>query len=137
MSYYQNAHLVVAAIRIVEHQKQVPSAIKDICQMLSFSEEQGNLLCKKLADAGIIEMVRGVYGPRLYIKDHLKIEEIPREDGESRLDEALKQFKDSKLDYDQKIAAIKAEQAAKKKKIEIALEKQLKEKLKSQNDIDF
>jgi hypothetical protein len=131
MSFYQNAHLVVAAIRLGEHQNQVPPTVKDICRMLSFSEEQGNLLCKKLGDAGIIEIVQGAYGQRLYIKNHLKIEDIPQEDGESRLDEALKHFKDSKSDYDKKIADIKAQQTAKKKKIELELERQLKEKLNS------
>ena len=82
-----------------------------------------------MMDSGIVEMVQGASEPRVYVKDHLKIEDIPKDDGESRLDEAFRQFKDAKPDYDQKIAAIKAEQAAKKKKIELALEKQLKEKL--------
>lgn len=83
---YTKAHLVVAAIRILERQANVSSSIEKVCQMISFSLEHGNLICKKLDEMGIIEIVKGAYGTRLFIKNHLKIEEIPTGAGDDRAD---------------------------------------------------
>ena len=93
---YSNAHLVVAAIRIFTHKNSKHPSMNEICKTLSFSLEQGNLICKKLKDLGIIDVVEGAFENHLFIKNHLKIEEIPRDKKEDRLEDALKKFKDSK-----------------------------------------
>ena len=129
INYYPNAHLVVSAIRVLEHQKSTPPLIEDVCRMLSFSLEQGNFLCKKLEEMGIIEVVEGGYGNRLFVKDHLAIENIPRQGQESRLDEALKAFQSSRKGYRDKVAAIKADQEKKKQSLFADLEKKLKQDL--------
>ncbi len=123
---YTKAHLVVAAIRILEHQESVSSSIEKICRMISFSLEHGNLICKKLDEMGIIEIVEVAYGTRLFIKNHLKIEEIPRGTGESKLEKELKKFQSSKKDLSKKIESFKAEQAEKQKNLFAELEKKLK-----------
>ncbi len=87
---YSTAHLFVAAIRVLAHQKNTPPSIEDICQTLSFSLEQGNFTCNKLEEMQIIEIVEGSYGTRLFIKNHLKIEDIPRGDKVSGLEESLR-----------------------------------------------
>jgi len=127
---YSNAHLVVAAIRIFTHKNSKHPSLNEICKTLSFSLEQGNLICKKLKDLGIIDMVEGAFENQLFIKDHLKIEEIPRDKKEDRLEEALKKFKDSKKDFSKKIESFQAKQAEKQK----ALFAELEEKLKKGSD---
>ena len=127
---YSNAHLVVAAIRIFTHKNSKHPSLNEICITLSFSLEQGNLICKKLKDLGIIDMVEGAFENQLFIKDHLKIEEIPRDKKEDRLEEALKKFKDSKKDFSKKIESFQAKQAEKQK----ALFAELEEKLKKGSD---
>jgi len=127
---YSNAHLVVAAIRIFTHKNSRHPSMDEICRTLSFSLEQGNLICKKLKDLGIIDMVEGAFENQLFIKDHLKIEEIPRDKKEDRLEEALKKFKDSKKDFSKKIESFQAKQAEKQK----ALFAELEEKLKKGSD---
>jgi len=127
---YSNAHLVVAAIRIFTHKNSKHPSLNEICKTLSFSLEQGNLICKKLKDLGIIDMVEGAFENQLFIKDHLKIEEISREKKEDRLEEALKKFKDSKKDFSKKIESFQAKQAEKQK----ALFAELEEKLKKGSD---
>ena len=126
LDLYTKAHLVVAAIRILEHQESVSSSIEKVCRMISFSLEHGNLICKKLGEMGIIEIVEVAYGTRLFIKDHLKIEEIPRGTGGSKLEEELKKFQSSKKDLSKKIELFKAEQAEKQKNLFAKLEKKLK-----------
>ncbi len=127
---YSNAHLVVAAIRIFTHKNSKHPSMNEICKTLSFSLEQGNLICKKLKDLGIIDVVEGAFENHLFIKDHLKIEEISRNKKEDRLEDALKKFKDSKKDFSKKIESFQAKQAEKQK----ALFAELEEKLKKSPD---
>jgi hypothetical protein len=127
---YSNAHLVVSAIRIFTHKNSKHPSLNEICKTLSFSLEQGNLICKKLKDLGIIDMVEGAFEHQLFIKDHLKIEEISRDKKEDGLEEALKKFKDSKKDFSKKIESFQAKQAEKQK----ALFAELEEKLKKGSD---
>jgi len=123
---YSNAHLVVAAIRIFTHKNSKHPSLSEICKTLSFSLEQGNLICKKLKELGIIDVVEGAFENQLFIKDHLKIEEIPRDKKEDRLEEALKKFKDSKKDFSKKIESFQAKQAEKQKALFAELEEKLK-----------
>jgi len=127
---YSNAHLVVSAIRIFTHNNSKHPSMNEICKTLSFSLEQGNLICRKLKDLGIIDVVEGAFENHLFIKDHLKIEEIPRDKKEDRLEEALKKFQDSKKDFSKKIESFQAKQAEKQK----ALFAELEEKLKKGSD---
>jgi hypothetical protein len=127
---YSNAHLVVAAIRIFTHKNSKHPSLNEVCKTLSFSLEQGNLICKKLKELGIIDVVEGAFENHLFIKDHLKIEEIPRDKKEDKLEEALKKFKDSKKDFSKKIESFQAKQVEKQK----ALFAELEEKLKKGSD---
>ncbi len=128
-SFYSNAHLVVAAIRVLEYQKGRPPTVHEMCDTLSVSLEQGNILCRKLKGIGILEVVEGNYGIRLFVRDHLKLEEIPKETEDAGLEDAVKQFQNSRKAMAQKVATIKADQAEKKKNLFAELEKKLKENL--------
>ena len=98
--------------------------------MVSFSLEQGNFICNKLQEMGAIEVVEGAYGTRLFIKNHLILEEIPQDEQESRFDEALKEFQSSRKAYSKKVASIKAGQDEKRKNLFADLEKKLKQDIK-------
>jgi hypothetical protein len=126
---YTTAHLFVSAIRVWEYQNDTPPAIEEISHMLAMSIERGNYICRKLQEIGIIESVEGSFGNRLFIRDHLKIEEIPREDDESKLEEELKKFQESQKGLSQKIKTIQAKQAQKKKDLFAEMEKKLKQEL--------
>ena len=124
--FYSNAHLVVAAIRIHTHLNAAFPTIDEVCRTLSFSMEQGNYICKKLIEMGIIEVVEGAYETRLSIKNHFIIEEIPKGEEDSSLKEDLKKFRDSKKDFAQKIESFQAKQAKKQRDLFAELEKKLK-----------
>ena len=124
---YSNAQLVVAAIRVLTHQKSAPPSIDTVCQALSFSLEHGNFICNKLAETAVIEIVEGAYGTRLFIKDHLKIEDIPKGDQVSSLEDDLKKFQDSRKGFTKKIESFQAKQAKKQKNLFAELEKKLKQ----------
>ncbi len=131
--FYSEAHLIVGAIRILQHRNSVPPSIEDISKITSFSLEQTGLLCRKLIVLEIIEMTEGAFGTKLFIKDHLAIEDIPADKNESRLDEELKKFQDSKSGITQKVESIKAEQKQKKQDLFAELEKKFKKETEGKN----
>jgi hypothetical protein len=93
------------------------------------SIERSSYLSRKLKEMEIIDIVEGSYGNRLFIRDFLKIEEIPRGDDESKLEEELKKFKESQKGLLQKIESIQTQQAEKKKNLFAEMEKKLKQEL--------
>ena len=128
---YMEAHLTVAALRVLEHRHTHPPSVDDVCEMLGYSLEKGNRICRKLTEMGIIDLIEGAYGTRLSVTDHLKIEEIPRGASDDRLNEELKKFQAERKQITQKVESIKAEQEEKKKSLFAELEKQLKTGVKN------
>ena len=126
---YNHAHLFVAAIRVLTHQKSAPPSMQNVCELLECSLEHGHWVSRRLQSLGIIEAVEGAYGTRLFLKDHLKLEEIAQAPAENKLDEALREFQASRQDQDQKVATFQAEQKEKQKNLFADLEKQLKKDL--------
>jgi hypothetical protein len=124
--FYSNAHLVVAAIRVLTHQNSTPPSMDQVCRIISFSLEQGNFICKKLKETGIVDVVEGGFGTRLFIKNHLKIEEIPKGKKEDNLEESLKAFQNSRKDFTRKIESFQAKQAKKQRDLFAELEEKLK-----------
>ncbi len=127
---YTSAHLFVAAVRLFEYQNTSPPSVDEVCKTIPFSLEQGNLVCRKLHDMGIVEIVDGAYGPRLYIQEYLKIEEIPRDLKEKSIQEDLKEFKDSQKKFTKKIESMREEHKKKQENLFAELDAKLKENLK-------
>jgi len=127
--FYRNAHLVVSAIRILEHQKGLPPSIESVCRCLALSLEQGHLICRKLSQLEIIKIVEGGFGTKLFIQDHLKVEEIPTDATADGLEQALRKFQNEKRDYSKKIESIQAQHSQKQKSLFAELEKKLKQDL--------
>ena len=126
---YQEGHLFVAAIRLLEHQTGGPPDLEQIVELVGFSAEQAGLVSRRLEEKGIIKVVQGAYGNRWGIDDHLLLEELPRSVAVSQLDEELKQFKQKKDALSQKVESIKEEQQKKQKDLFSEIEKKLKQDL--------
>ena len=131
--FYSTAHLTVAAIRVFEHQHATPPSLEDICDTLSFSIEKGSLILRKLKELEIIDVVKGSYGDRFFIRDHLRLEDIPRGQKENKLEEELKKFQDTQKALSQKVESFQAEQAQKKKDLFSEMERKLKAELEKKS----
>lgn len=129
-SLYEYAHLIVSAIRILEYQNTSPPALQDIAEMLNISIEEANRLCRKFKEFEIIEMLDKAGAARLFVKDHLKIEDLPKESEKSRLEAELEKFKQARESQRVDLDSVKSGQAEKKKKLHEELEKKLKDGLK-------
>ncbi len=127
--FYDMAHLVVAAIRVLEHQSGQPATVEGVCRKLSFSLDRVNFVCHRLEKLGVIERPAGAHGERLFIKDHLKIEQIDRTETESQLEKQLKRFQDSRGHLEEKIETLRKKQAHRKKDLFADLESRLKKEL--------
>ena len=130
---YSNSHLFVAAIRIFVHRNSSPPSLNDICKTLSFSIEKGNLLLRRLKELEIIDVVEGSYGDRIFIRNHLKLEDIPSGEEENKLEEELKKFQATQKKLSQKVESFQAEQAQKKKSLFSEMEKKLKAELEKKS----
>ncbi|MBB5347550.1 hypothetical protein JWG42_16550 [Desulfoprunum benzoelyticum] len=116
MDAYTEAHLFVAAVRILQHRNQTPPRLEDVCEMLQISVELGHSICRRLAKAGIIETLEDPFSIMVAVADHLRIEKIPRQTGEENsLARDLQKFQAGKKSIDQKVAELQAEMAKKKK----------------------
>jgi DNA-binding IscR family transcriptional regulator len=127
--FYTEAHLLVAAMRVYEHTHARPATIEEICHMLAFSTEHAGIICRRLEDLGIVESVQGSFGARLFIRDHRKLEDIPRSELGRSLEDEVKKFQNLQRHLTQKIESLKSEQAEKKKSLFAEMEKKLKEEI--------
>lgn len=126
LDLYSDAHLFVAAIRILSHMKNAPPALDHVCQHLTMSLERGGYILRRLKKEDIVEVVGQPHGDRLFIKTHLNIEIFKHAQSQSELDKALSEFKSEKQTLSKKIESIRADQAKKKKDLFAKLENQLK-----------
>ncbi|RJQ66076.1 MAG: hypothetical protein C4519_26275 [Desulfobacteraceae bacterium] len=126
---YNEGHLFVAAIRVLERRHGAPPTLEQISELVHFSTEQTGLISRRLRDAGIVEQVEGAYGDRWGIADHLKLEDLPRDMDVTQLDTALKKFQSERNKLAQKVESIKGLQAQKRKDLFAGLEKKLKQDL--------
>ena len=78
MDPYTEAHLFVAAIRLLQHQKQTPPAIEDVCKTLDVSVEAGLAVCRKLQKSSIVTMSEDPFSIKLGVDNHLEIENLPK-----------------------------------------------------------
>ena len=123
---YDKSHLVVAAVRILEHRHREPPSVEKVCELLALSLEQGHRICQKLQEMTAIEMVDGPYGNRLFIKDHLKLEDIPKDGKETSLQEELQRFQDSRKKFTDEIESFQARKQKEKQKLFSDIEEKLK-----------
>jgi hypothetical protein len=126
---YHQAHLVLACIRLLEYRHQVPPTVDAICKELAISSEKGHILCRKLEELGAAKMVKQGGDTRLFIKDHLQVEELKTEADASGMKEELEKFKDGQDKFRQKVESIAAQQEKKQKDLFAELEAKLKGKM--------
>ena len=133
ISLYENAHLFVAAVRLLTHKDQTPPDIDQVCDMLDLSQERGGFICRRLEELGALEVVKGAYGLRLFVRDHLKIEEIPQEEAPDKLQDELSKFQTAQKNVASRIASMQADQKKKKKNLFEEMEKKLRAEIEKKS----
>jgi len=128
LSLYEAAHLVTAAIRVIEFTEQQPPSVEAVAALLSVSAEQVLRISRKLEKEGIINIITGGYGDKLFIRDHQAIESLPQEAGTGDMTSELERFKAEQKERDKKIEAIRQKEEERKRKLFDQIEQQFKGK---------
>lgn len=134
-SPYKEAHLLVAAVRVLEYRHQRPPALEQIAELLSVSTEEAGRLCRKSESAGIIETLEKSGEIRVFIKDHQLIENLADQGPDTPLSAELEKFRKQKQAQRKTIDELRTRQADKRKKMHEQIEQQLKARLsETQNE---
>lgn len=130
MDPYTEAHLFVAAIRLLQYQKQTPPSIEDICATLDVSVEGALAVCRNLQKYSIVTISEDPFSIKLGVDNHLEIEKLPKnqKDGDS-LSKDLEKFLAKKKDMDKKVAAIQAGLQKKKQDLHSDIEAKLRKEM--------
>jgi len=114
---YKEGHLVVAAIRVLSNQQDGrPPTVEEISQTLKLSREWAGVLVSALERAGVVRALTGPFETRVEIRDHMKLEELPREESTTGVDEELKEFSARKKKEEEKLKKLFGDGAIKKQK---------------------
>jgi hypothetical protein len=133
MDAYTEAHLFVAAVRVLQHQGGCPPKIEDVCAMLRFSVEVGHTVCRRLAKRGIIETFEDPFSIKLAVVNHLEIESLPKKVTEQNsLAKELEKFQSERKNTEQKVAALQAEMAKKRQGLFADIEAKFKKEMEKQ-----
>ncbi len=124
--FYTQSHLIVAAMRVFEYKNGEAPTVRDICSALSISLEQGHLIVKKLSDMDILNMVKGPFDTRIFIKDHIKLEDIPKGTSGPSLKEEVEKFKTTKKDFKKEIESFQTKKEQEQKELFAKIEEKLK-----------
>lgn len=77
----KEAHLLVSAIRVLEHKLDRPPEPSEIAQLVDLDESSVRMQINILSEAEIILLVESAFSSHVEIKDHLLIESLAEEAG--------------------------------------------------------
>ena len=126
-SPYYKAHIIVAAIRLMNHKNNAPPMISEIADNINYSLEEVRSLVNKLEKMGVIEVILSGTESRIFVDDPAPLEKLPREGKTSMEKDIINFAAKQKADMDNiKVKAM--DEKSRKKDLFAALEAQLKEK---------
>jgi hypothetical protein len=117
---YEDAHLVVAAVRILSHRCKKPPLPEDVANLLGMPADFVRSLMISLKDIGILKLVETPFEIRAEIADHLKIEELPREAEAPTIKDELEEFvkkRKQQIEETEKMLDLKEIEKKKKEKL--------------------
>lgn len=130
MDAYSEAHIFVAAIRVLTFQKGCPPSLEETCSLLGFSAEAGHALSRRLKNLGILDTFEDPFSVKLSVDDHLKIETLSKEENEEdSLAKEIEKFQAGKSNMDQKVKAIQDDLAKKKSDMFADIESKFKQEM--------
>ncbi len=125
-SLYYQGHVIAAAIRLFIHTKGIQPSISALSEMTSYSKESLYFVCSRLEKEGILEVVKGAFEEKIYLKDHSRLEDLQKETNRVDLREDIERLHDESIRRRKEIEGMRESEAEKKKDLFSELEKKLK-----------
>jgi hypothetical protein len=91
---YSEGHLVVAAIRVLEHLHRRPPQEKEVAALLQWPEEKAIFLLRGLTEEGILARVGSAYDLRYEVRDHHALEDLPQDETDPGLAADIQAFEE-------------------------------------------
>lgn len=88
----QQAHLLVAGVRVLEYQQKRPPSVDELARLLQMSHEVAGHQVRVLESLEILQTIKSPFDLLVELKDHHKIEDLP-------LEESGPGFKDEVEDF--------------------------------------
>jgi hypothetical protein len=101
----RDAHLILAAIRVLAHRHQRPPRPDEVAELLDWPEATVRLLASRLQELGVAILVESAFATHLEIRDYLEVEKLP-EAREEALAEDLADFDRRKQAEAEKMARL-------------------------------
>ena len=89
---YEDGHMIVAAVRVLSHNSDKPPTPEDIAGLLGLAPDFVRNLVIALGDEGILKVVENPFEIRTEVKNHIKLEELPRESQGPSIQDELDEF---------------------------------------------
>lgn len=77
----QEAHLLLAGIRVLSHLEGRPPTPEELAELLQLPDSAVRLHLAFLEDRGAVALVKSAYETHCEIRDHFQVEELPTESG--------------------------------------------------------
>jgi len=75
------AHLLVAAIRVLEHTRDRPPQPAEVADLLDMDESSVRLQINLMNERGIVHVVESAFASHVEVKEYTLIEELAKESG--------------------------------------------------------
>lgn len=130
LNLYQKGHIVLAAIRIFEFNNEYAPDINDLEKQLnSVSQEDLEFVVRRLENLGVLNIISAAGARRIFIRDHVKLEELKEQEKISSMEEEVAKFMEQQCKLGEKVTKMQQEQKERKKDMYADMEKRLKEEL--------
>lgn len=129
LNLYQKGHILLAAIRIFEFEHEYAPDTDDLLAFLGVGREDLEHVVRRLEGLGVITVASAAGARRLFIRDHLKLEELKDADKGPSLEDEVARFKEEQNKIGDKVTKMQAEQKARKQDKFAEMEKKLKEEI--------
>lgn len=135
---YEDGHLVVAATRVLTHKANKPPTPEQIADLLGQPVDFIRTLVVTLGDEGILKVVENPFEIRVEIKDHAKLDDLPREaDGPTISDELDSFIQKKKDEYEATERMLSMDEIEKKQKEKMSkLEAEMKKMKRPEPPLD-
>ena len=86
------AHLIVAAVRVLVHKAGRPPSVEELAELLGWSREFCGHLCRGLESQEILMALKSPFDIRYDVGDHVKIDTLPTDDSGPKLKDEVDAF---------------------------------------------
>jgi hypothetical protein len=133
---YEDGHLVVAAVRVLSHQSDKPPTPESIADLLGLAPDFARNLVVALGEEGILKVVETPFEMRVEVKEHSRLEDLPRESHGPSIQDELEEFakrKKKEVEDTEKMFTIDEIEKKKKEKLSKLAEEMKKMKGKGRS----